>query len=543
MTDQPTTPMHEMPRSDDAEAGVLSCFLQNPQDLLADAQASLPVDAFYHHGNRLIYEEMLRIHADARKSLDLVTFSQHLIDLGVMEKIGGPARLAELLGTVMTPAQYPFYKNILREKMQLRRIIAVCTKGIQECYEYQEDISALASRIEASFFEVVSAGVSGTGGQLRTLREAALDWMTKMEEHQKNPMDIRGMQTGFADYDRTTQGIDCQRGEIHVFAGRPGMGKTAFGVALIDHLAVEQNIPGAIWSMEMSESQMLDRLILGRRGIDVNKGLSGRLSREESKIVADTVSNLVRDNVFINEASELTCADLRSQAQLLKRKHGIQWIMVDHVHLLNPATKLGSENERMQLIEAMKTLQFIKKLGIGVILLVQMSQEADRKIGQLPVLADLPGSAAIGQFADTVSFLYRPFYYKPLEQVKVNEWKMWHARFNPHIENHPEMWADGSAQREAAGAFISGLDDDDKKNLGLTSYELSVAMENYLEHTALILRKNRVGPTPELMLRFEPQFMRFSGRTPKLYSNNVKDRQPGYESKPQPSRQEERPFD
>lgn len=500
-----------MPRSDDAEAGVLSCFLQNPEELLDDALASMEPGWFYHVGKRLLYEELLAFHAQpGRKALDLVTLSQHLLDREVMEKIGGAATLAELYNFVPTVAHYPYYKGILRDKFHLRCWIAAHTENIQRCYELSEspDVLTLVSEGEARVFDVlqkVQGAQSGTHGNMLTAEQFALGWMDHIQESIDHKGRIRGLTTGLHDLDRTMWGVDDQEGEIFVIAARPGQGKTALMCSILEHLG-RCGVPTAVDSLEMSLNQIGDRVFLGGAGIANEKAQTGMFSKAETVLIKDRVVEISGMPLYFYGGSEINSAELRTQLQTLKRKHGIRAVIFDRLELIDAVTKEGKENERVKLVEAMRALQWCKKqLKLGIYVLVQMARDADKKnAGALPVLADLQGSSAIEQFADHIGFILRPSYYKPWDKLGEKEREFWINGHDAARFANPDCWSDGSEYP------------DDEHGYARMDYE---------EHALLCLRKNRRGPTPNVPMRYEGKFTRFTSRTSKLFSNNAAERQ------------------
>jgi replicative DNA helicase len=501
------------PRSDDAEKGVLSCFLQNPEELLTDAQNSMTPEWFHHAGNRMIFEELLFLNQPRSPlvPIELVSVNQHLIDRGLMDKVGGPSTIATLLDFVPTPAHYTYYKGILQDKFLLRRLDAACRETINQIRTYEEDVATVVTQAEARVFDVLQA--SQQRGQFSTgilsAQQAVTLWMDHMQEAMRHQGQIRGLTTGLHDLDRTMWGLDDREGEIFTIAARPGQGKTALACSIVEYLGTT-GVPTLVFSIEMSLNQILDRIILGGLGIDTGKAQTGMFSRGDLDQIRKRTAEIMKMPLFFDGSSDLSSADVRSKLQTMKRKHGIRAVVVDRLELISPVTKLGQENERMALVEAMKTLQWAKKeLHLGIYNLMQMSRESDKKPqGAPPLLADLQGSGSPEQFSEHVGFIVRPCYYKPWEKLSPEQQQVWisgheHVRFR-----NPERWSDGSKYAE-----------DEKEK------EHPWAKQDYEEHAVIYLRKNRRGATPEIAMRFEPEFTRFSSRSPSLFSGNPADRQ------------------
>ncbi|MEI6537044.1 MAG: replicative DNA helicase, partial [Verrucomicrobiaceae bacterium] len=396
--------MPSMPFSDDAEKGVLSCFLQNPVDLLNDAQITLSSEAFYHPGNRLIFEELMGFNNKQEKALDLVTFSQHLIDKQLMDKIGGPSMLAELLNFVPTPAHYPYYRGILRDKHLLRRVIGACTEGIQSAYEYQEDVPGLLDRVEQRILAVREE--SQTRDNIKPLKDHISEAIDAMQEMIQNPGMLRGLSTGYGLLDKLTNGL--QKSEMFVIAARPSMGKTSLAMNMVEHVALVLKKPVAVFSLEMSASMLVQRLIVARAGVNMGKIHGGLLSREEVRAVMKACTELQEANIFIDDTPGLEILELRAKARRLKKQHGIELVAIDYLQLLTSGSKRGKENRQIEIAEISAGIKGLaKELNIPVLVLAQLNRQVEQNKNQKPMLSHLRESGSIEQDADIVMFIYR----------------------------------------------------------------------------------------------------------------------------------------
>lgn len=520
-------PPRAMPFSDEAEKGILSCFMHTPSELLPDARGSIAPDCFYHPANRTLFEALLDMHA-AEKPVEYVALAQYLQDKGLMEKIGGQGTLAELLDFVPAPTHYSYYKGIVQDKLLLRRVLSACAELTQQCYEYQEDVLQVLTHAESKMFDILSSaktrGLSGSSAI--PAKEAVMQWMEHLQIQIDNRGHITGLSTGLADVDRTFWGIDDKEGEIFTLGGRPGAGKTAGGVTLAENLGCVQQIPGAIFTQEMSINQWLTRQVLGQGEIDTAKGLTAHFNRDElCRIIPGRVKTLSNAPIHFCGNPSLSTADLRQQVQLLKRRHGIRWIIVDHLHLVKPVGETATKDERIRLVETMETLQFLKKeFKLGIILLVQLSRETDRNKGALPVLADLSGSAAIEQFSDQVVFIHRPVYHTEWRDLDEKKQERFLNAIQKQREANPTYWADGrkhESEYSDDGKHMKHLSADEQKAQWMSWRN----RQDWEEHALWVVRKNRRGPTPEIFMRFQAEFTRFTSRTKELFSNNEANRQ------------------
>lgn len=512
-----------LPCSDEAEKGLLSCLLQDPSLIPPCRSLVMELDdpseqygMFFHPCNRLMFTVLVEF-SDKGRPIDIVTLGQHFLDTNQMDLVGGSAVLAELYSFIPTPAHHDYYLGMLRDKMLLRRCIRACVNGVSRCREHHEDVGVPIGQVESDVFQVLQVSQSrpGHGNGCVSAKTVIFDWLDHIQRVVDNRGKILGLTTGLHELDLTLHGIDDKEGEIVTVAGRPGDGKTAFGVSVIEHMGIEQGIPGAVFSVEMSLNQYMDRQILGPLRIDVSKAHTGMFNnkdgREEIRIGERARRIAKLERLFFNGTPDLTTADLRSHVHVLKRKHDIRWIAVDHLHLVKAVSKAAQSDERLRLVEVMETLQFIKKqFRVAVFLFVQMSRESDRNIGKAPVLADLAGSGAIEWYSDHVIFIQRPERYKPWHKLSEEAQAEWLSGHDKQRMALPDCWSQGERYPEDPNGY---------------------ARQDYEEHALLYVRKNRRGPTPELAVRYQREFTLFSSRRAKLYSNKAEERQVGYQSK------------
>jgi replicative DNA helicase len=400
--------------SDDAEKGILACIFQNPEELCDDALSCGLEAQFYHAGNKSMLKHALEFYQKDDKVLEIISFSQYLIDIGEMAKLGGPSILPELLNFVPTPTHYPYYKGIVRDKWLLRKMAAVGQSLIARAYEYQERIIEALTLSESEMFELIDEAQSATlrVGGLESAGVTLDRWTDHANEVMKNKGRITGIQTGNNDLDRTLHGIDDKEGECLVLAARPGQGKTAAACSIIDTL-IQDQVPTAYFPIEMGTNRTWDRIILGSQGIDTAKSITGMFSRDEIKKMMAYADAAKTAPIYMDNSPSLNTAELRHRVKAAKRKWGIRVLIVDYLGLVDPVTDEGKEQERLALKEVMRTVHYLKrKYSLAVILLVQLSRETDRAPGKAPVLADLAGSADIERYADHVVFIHRPAYFK-----------------------------------------------------------------------------------------------------------------------------------
>jgi len=511
MTDLPPD---TVPHSHEAERGLLSCCMQNPQELIPRARTRLAPDAFHHPAHATIWDWLLRL-LDANKPIDLATLTNAIREAGnsTLENIGGPGELSDIYIYLPVTDHFDHYLTIILERVTLRRLIEASKGIISKAMRYGQDTveanaADLVAAAESEVFALLQQTVQATGGTAAIpSHTGVIDWVEHMQRVIDNRGKIMGLRTGIHELDMTMHGLDDSEGEILVLAGRPAMGKTALGVTLIHNICIGDAVPGLMFSAEMSANQVYTRLVLGGAGIDTAKATTGMFSHHDQEAMRRHVPLVQKATLLINASSQITTADLRAQVQMAKRQHGIRWIMVDHLHLIKPVSAQAQKDERMKLVEVMETLQFIKKEHkVIVFLLVQMSRESDRNAGKPPVLADLSGSAAIEQYADHVVFIHRDDEYVKWHRLSEDAQNAWSNQIAPRRDRSPQCWSSGEKYRDDEGGW---------------------AREDYEEKAMFYVRKNRRGPTPELQVRYQKTLTRFSSRMPTLTSNNPLDHQMG----------------
>lgn len=501
--------------SDEAEQWLLSSLLCFPVERIVEVRGRLAPEAFYHGANRDLFQVLLDMDGTAPPlPIDVGTVTHKLRELGKLEGVGGPAFVSELGSRFPTPVLHEFYLKQVVQKWKMRELAHACLENLQDIADFgadevDADVMALANAVEARVFGVLQSvqacGQYSTGPVLAKL--GIMSWLDHMTMVIENKGKIMGLTTGIHELDQTLHGLDDGEGEICVIAARPGQGKTAKATTIAHHLAVEKQVPGLIFSAEMSSNQIYTRLVLGAGKIDTSKAITGMFSRGDQDEMGAQARRVQTAPLLVSDGSAITTADLRSQVQVAKRQHGLRWIMVDHLHLIKPVSARGKADAREQLVEVMETLQFIKKYyKVVVFLMVQLSRETDRNVGKPPVLADLSGSAAIEWYADHVLMLHRDSYFVPWHKLTEEHQKAWRELIRPRRERSPELWSDGQKYSDDDGGF---------------------ARQDYEELAKVFVRKNRRGPTPEIHIRFEDWRTWFSTRMPRLNSTDSRDWQMG----------------
>lgn len=390
-----------LPYSDDAEKGLLSCFLQNPVDLLADAAESVNDDWFYHPVNRQIYRELLAMNA-ASRAVDIVTFSQWLIDRQLIDKIGGPSFLAELLSFVPTSAHYPYYKGIMRDKALLRRMIAVSTENIQRCYEVCDDVHGVLDRFEAAAMGVRPVeGVS----QSDDWREGLAATLDKIQAQRARGEELPGYSTGLTWLDFTSGGL--QRA-MWVIAARPSDGKTALVLHILRELAVEQRLTCGFFSLDTSRDVLYRRMLSAQAWVPLTALLKGTLDAAEEKKLMDGYKRLWEANVLIDDRPGLTIGQVRAKARRWVKQKGVKVIALDFIQRMTGAGGYGGNRRDMHEENSSGLADLSKELGVPIVVLAQLNRDVEKRPkGQRPKISDIEGCGRIEQDADLICLLSR----------------------------------------------------------------------------------------------------------------------------------------
>ena len=458
-----------LPFSNDAERGVLSCMLQLPEELVGRAIEVLRPEAFYSAAHRLLFETLIDLNRKAQP-IDPVTLNQVLTDRKQIDQVGGQAALLEILDFVPTPAHFEFYVDIVNDKYTVRRVIQTCSESITRAYEDEEDVDGLLDEAEKSVLAIREE--MDRGAAVRPLREHVLTALDDFETMARNPDAMRGVPTGFSRLDRMTFGL--HGGDMFIIAARPSMGKTSLLMNMVEHIAVDQKTPVAVFSLEMSAKMLVRRLIVSRANINMSKLLGGLLTDAESTHLVRAVGELEKAEIIIDDTPGIAIDEFRAKARRYKKQHGIGLIAVDYLQLLTSRSRRAKDNRQIEIAEISAGLKnTAKELDLPIIVLAQLNRQVEQRKSARPMLSDLRESGSIEQDADLVGLLTRNNYAGSKTDEKDKD-------DNPFGDD----------------------DDEEKGNDG---------------DSLLVIAKHRNGPTGDVHLRFIDQSMRFVDREPRKH--------------------------
>jgi len=393
------------PQNISAEQAALGSMLLQEDAILHGVDILRPED-FYKKSHQIIFKCILELF-EKSKGVDLVTLTEELNRINLLEEIGGVTYLTNIINSVPTAANIEHYIKIIEEKSILRNLINSATKIISMGYEEKEDAKILLDKAEHLIFEVSERNL---GQSFVPIKEILQDSFEKIENLYHRDEFITGTPSGFDEFDDITTGF--QPSELIVIAGRPGMGKTAFCMTIAQYIAVSKNTPVALFSLEMSKSQLVQRMLCSEARVDAHNLRKGRLAESDWPTLSMAAGRLASAPIFIDDTAGITCLEIKAKARRLKAQANLGLVIIDYLQLITSSGRV--ENRQQEISEISRSLKGLaRELNVPVIAVSQLSRAVEQRIERRPRLSDLRESGAIEQDADLVVFLYREEYYKP----------------------------------------------------------------------------------------------------------------------------------
>ena len=402
------------PQNVEAEQAVLGAMLLS-HDAVIVAMEKLQSQDFYRDVHRIIFEAMEHLHRE-NKEIDVITLPDELKRMKKLDDVGGLEYVLNLPNLVGSAANIEYYANIVAEKALARNLISTCTELTTEAYDGQKETEALLDDAERRILQLSDTKNRGDFASVGAVVEVTLDKITKLYE---NKAGLTGLPTGFRDLDRMTSGL--QPSDLILVAARPSMGKTAFTRNIAQNVGVRQHKTVAFFSLEMSQEQLVQRLLCQIAHIDSQKLRTGQLnSDEEWTRLTDACDKLYESPIYIDDTPGISVAEMRSKARRLKSEHGLDLIIVDYLQLMQGRNAESRQQEISEISRSLKALA--RELKVPLIALSQLSRSVESRQDKRPMLSDLRESGALEQDADIVSFLYREDYYdKETENQHITE--------------------------------------------------------------------------------------------------------------------------
>lgn len=453
----------EVPQSVDAEKGVLcSCILNSE---LLDEMVDFPEDSFCHPAHKRIFEALREMHAK-HCAIDLITLTQWLEDRGILEEVGGAGAVTDLSMFIPTPANFRYYIDIVREKWVRRRVLKLSQSVSALAYAEVDNSDELLAQVEGSVLGFQREVEGKKQDRMKQCKESAMEALDHLDLLYKNKGSVIGMSTGIVDWDRMTGGL--QGGDMITIAGRPSHGKSALGMSVALHVALESQKPVLVFSVEMPSKQLMVRAICGRARINLQNVRYGFMPQKDMSNIIRVTNELSESKLYIDDTAGLTTAQFSARARRAKARWGIELIVVDYLQFMHGSSKRAKDSRQLEVSEISATIKNVaKELNVPIIALAQLNRDADDYAQ--PKLSHLRESGSIEQDSDMVLLIHR------LDKKK------------------------------------SGKKDEDEEELDY--------------NVELLLEKQRNGPTGKINLLFEKEYTTFKNMTESLFSNNPEKRQ------------------
>lgn len=415
MEQQNTAPQAEIfqnvpPHDDAAELAVLGAMFLD-REAASLALEMLTGEDFYRPDHRQVFEAAEELYHSG-VPIDMITVKNKLEEKQVFEQIGGLPFLANISTSVGSSANMRHYAAIVEEKSVLRRLIRTANNISQMSYEGKTDVNSIMDTAEKGIFDIMQNRHSD---QFHHIRDIAVDSIEKIEDIYRSKGKLTGVPTGFVDFDQKTAGL--QKSDLILLAARPSMGKTAFALNIIQNAAIRSNVPTAVFSLEMSREQLVNRMLCSEAMLDAQRLRTGELTDSDWADLIQAMGPLSQAPIYIDDTPGVTPMEVRSKCRRLKVEKGLGLIVIDYLQLMSGNGRTDSRQQEIS--EISRSLKAIaREMEAPVIALSQLSRACEQRADHRPMLSDLRESGAIEQDADVVAFLYRDEYYFPDTEKK-----------------------------------------------------------------------------------------------------------------------------
>jgi replicative DNA helicase len=394
-----------MPESLAAEAAVLGSMVIDPV-CISEIVDQLTVDAFYRVEHQVIYEALISLYEKNRgQGIDAVLLRNELERRGRLQDIGGVDYLAKVLESVPSSANVLYYTNIVKDKLLQRQIIAAATEILDEAYTADGDTDDKLDRAEQKIFAVTNKRITNGAAALKDLVTQAYEAIER-----RDGTVVTGVATGYHELDDITCGL--QNGEMIIIAGRPSMGKTSLALNIAEHVALNEKLPVAVFSLEMGQGQLAERILCSQSRVDSQMVRRGLLNTDHYQELVKACSALSEAPIYIDDTAGLTPLELRAKARRLKSRFDIRLIIVDYLQLMSVGA-MKSESRQQEITAISRYIKALaRELSVPVIVLSQLNRAAENREDHRPRMSDLRESGSIEQDADVVMLLHREDYYQ-----------------------------------------------------------------------------------------------------------------------------------
>ncbi|MCI5712062.1 MAG: replicative DNA helicase [Lachnospiraceae bacterium] len=393
-----------MPNSLEAEQSVIGSMIMDKEAIVVASESLLKED-FYHQQYGILFESMVELFNEGQP-VDLVTLQNKLKEKDVPPEISSLEYVKDLVTAVPTSANVKYYAEIVKEKAVLRKLIKVTEKIENECYLGKEPLDVILADTEKSIFDLLQ---NRGGGDYVPIKQVVINALEKIELASKTKGNVTGIATGFVDLDYKMAGL--QPSDLILVAARPSMGKTAFVLNIAQYVAFHSNLTTAIFSLEMSKEQLVNRLFSLESRVDAQALRSGNLADSDWEKLIEGAGTIGRSNLIIDDTPGISISELRSKCRKYKLEHDLKLVIIDYLQLMSGSGRT-SDSRQQEISEISRSLKALaRELNVPVIALSQLSRAVEQRPDHRPMLSDLRESGAIEQDADVVMFIYRDDYY------------------------------------------------------------------------------------------------------------------------------------
>ena len=396
------------PQSLEAEEAVIGSILIDPE-IVGDVMEILSYNDFYLDFHRSVFEAMEELY-DLSEPIDIVSLCEKLRRKGILDRLGGELKIAQLADAVPTSAHALHYAKIVKEKSILRRLISAGTKIVESAYS-ENDLETILDEAERTIFRISEDQITKSYSAMESIMHRTFENIEKLKKRGESPEGqilITGNPTGYRILDNMTMGF--QPSDLIIVAARPSMGKTAFALSIARNMALKFDKTVGIFSLEMSKEQLALRLLSAESFVELSKIRSGYLNEEEWQRLTNAASKFYKSKIIVDDEPSLDPRTLRTKARRMKKEYGLDVIVVDYLQLMHNSRR--NENRQQEISEISRSLKLLaRELNVSVIAVSQLSRAVEQREDKRPRLSDLRESGAIEQDADVVLFIYREEYY------------------------------------------------------------------------------------------------------------------------------------
>lgn len=404
-----------LPHSTEAEQSVIGSMIMDRDAIVAASEIIIGPD-FYENQYAILFETMVELHNEGRP-VDLITLQDRLKEKDVPPQVCSLEFIRDLVTAVPTSANVGYYAKIVKDKAVLRRLIKVAEETANECYLDKEKLDVILEKTEKQVFDIAQ---TRGAKDFTDIKEVVLRTIDSIEAAAKNQGSVTGLATGFYDLDYKTAGL--QPSDLVLIAARPSMGKTAFVLNIAEYIALKSNVTTCIFSLEMSQDQLVKRILAMNSRVDSQAIRTGNLSGDDWASLMESARIVGNSNLVIDDTSAISITELRSKCRKLKLEKNLGLVIIDYLQLMSGSGK-KNESRQQEISDISRSLKSLaREISVPVVALSQLSRAVEQRPDKRPMLSDLRESGAIEQDADVVMFIYRDDYYnRDTEEPGVSE--------------------------------------------------------------------------------------------------------------------------